>query len=65
MKLIECVPNISEGRNKDVIDKIINNIKSNKNIELLDYDIGCIKCVALFFTSRIREGFVPNLKILF
>ena len=40
MKLIECVPNISEGRNKDVIDKIINNIKSNKNIELLDYDIG-------------------------
>ena len=40
MKLIECVPNISEGRNKEIINKIIDNLKSNKSIELLDHDIG-------------------------
>ena len=40
MKLIECVPNISEGRNTEVLDKIINNLKSDNSINVLDYDIG-------------------------
>ena len=40
MKLIECVPNISEGRNKEVINKITDTITSNNNVKLLDVDIG-------------------------
>ena len=40
MKLIECVPNISEGRNSDVINQIVDIIKNNKNVHLLDFDSG-------------------------
>jgi len=40
MKLIECVPNISEGRNKEIINQIINPIKSNNALHLLDVDSG-------------------------
>ena len=40
MKLIECVPNFSEGKDKTIIDKIIEPIKSNKNVTLLDVDMG-------------------------
>ncbi len=40
MKLIECVPNISEGRNSDVINQIVDIIKNNKNVHLLDVDPG-------------------------
>ena len=40
MKLIECVPNISEGRNKDIINKIIEPLKNRKNVYLLDVDSG-------------------------
>ena len=36
-KLIECVPNFSEGRNKDVIDTLHNILKKHKDIELLDF----------------------------
>ena len=40
MRLIECVPNFSEGADLDIIDKITNKISSIKNIELLDVDPG-------------------------
>ena len=40
MKLIECVPNFSEGKDKSIIDKIIEPIKSNTNVTLLDVDMG-------------------------
>ena len=40
MKLIECVPNFSEGSNKDVIKQIITVIESVHNITLLDVDSG-------------------------
>ena len=30
MKLIECVPNFSEGKNKDIIDQIVSQISSQK-----------------------------------
>ena len=40
MKLIECVPNFSEGNDKSIIDKIIEPVKSNKNVTLLDVDMG-------------------------
>ncbi len=35
-EIIECVPNISEGRNKEVIEEVIKNIKQT-NVKLLDY----------------------------
>ena len=40
MKLIECVPNISEGRNKDIINQIIEPVKNKSNVHLLDVDSG-------------------------
>lgn len=39
-RIIECVPNFSEGRNKDVIKKITEAIESVKGIRLLDVDPG-------------------------
>lgn len=40
MKLIECVPNFSEGRNKKIIDEIVNEISSAQGIEILDVSMG-------------------------
>lgn len=39
-RLIECVPNFSEGRDRAVIDAITDSIKSVENISLLDVDPG-------------------------
>ena len=39
-KIIECVPNFSEGRNKETIKAITNAIESVKGIRLLDVDPG-------------------------
>lgn len=36
-KIIECIPNFSEGRNKEIIEKIVNNLKGRDNVKLLDY----------------------------
>ena len=36
-KIIECVPNFSEGRDLDKIDKIINPFRGKKDVKLLDY----------------------------
>ncbi|MFZ5945835.1 MAG: glutamate formimidoyltransferase [Bacillota bacterium] len=36
-KLIECIPNFSEGRRKEVIDALAETIKSVPNVILLDY----------------------------
>lgn len=35
-KLVESVPNISEGRNKDVIDEIVNEFKKFKKVKILE-----------------------------
>jgi glutamate formiminotransferase/formiminotetrahydrofolate cyclodeaminase len=40
MRLVECVPNFSEGRNKKVIDAIADAIKNVEGVELLDIDSG-------------------------
>ena len=40
MKLIECVPNFSEGRNQDIIKQITSEITSISGIKLLDVDPG-------------------------
>ncbi|MFO7659970.1 MAG: glutamate formimidoyltransferase [Candidatus Cloacimonadaceae bacterium] len=40
MKLMECVPNFSEGRDHAVLEAIANAIKGVKNVTLLDVDPG-------------------------
>tara|TARA_B110000438_G_scaffold131050_1_gene127251 strand:- start:413 stop:2080 length:1668 start_codon:yes stop_codon:yes gene_type:complete len=40
MKLIECVPNFSEGRNQDILNQISNSIKNVRGVTLLDFDQG-------------------------
>ena len=39
-QIIECVPNFSEGRNKDVIKQITDEVESVKGVKLLDVDPG-------------------------
>lgn len=39
-KLVECVPNISEGRNKAVIDDIASVVEQVEGVKLLDVDPG-------------------------
>ncbi|NLV93709.1 MAG: glutamate formimidoyltransferase [Candidatus Riflebacteria bacterium] len=39
-KIVECVPNFSEGRNQEVISAIADSIKSVKGVTLLDVDPG-------------------------
>lgn len=41
MKIVECVPNFSEGRNNKVIDEITREISSTTGVKLLDVDPGC------------------------
>ena len=40
MKLMECVPNFSEGRDKTILDAIATAIKNVKGVALLDIDPG-------------------------
>jgi glutamate formiminotransferase/formiminotetrahydrofolate cyclodeaminase len=40
MKLIECVPNFSNGRDQDVIDAITNEVRETEGAVLLDVDPG-------------------------
>ncbi|RMG82253.1 MAG: hypothetical protein D6707_03260, partial [Bacteroidetes bacterium] len=39
-KLIECVPNFSEGRNKAIIKQITDEIEKVEGAKLLDVDPG-------------------------
>ncbi|PIU58183.1 MAG: glutamate formimidoyltransferase [Deltaproteobacteria bacterium CG07_land_8_20_14_0_80_38_7] len=40
MKLVECVPNFSEGRDHNILDAIAAEIKKVSNVKLLDIDSG-------------------------
>ncbi len=51
MKIVECVPNISEGRDKSVIDAVVNAIKTVPGVDVLDVDPG-------FDTNRTVITFV-------
>ena len=53
MKIVECVPNFSEGRNMSVIDQITDEIKKIKGVKLLDVDPG-------FDTNRTVVTFVGD-----
>ena len=39
-KIVECVPNFSEGKDKAVIDSICSEIKTVDTVEILDVDMG-------------------------
>ena len=39
-KLVECVPNFSEGKDKDVIDSIVKSMQLVENVKVLDVDSG-------------------------
>ena len=39
-KLLECVPNFSEGRDAKIIEKIVNEVKTTKGVTLLNVDPG-------------------------
>ncbi len=36
-RIVECVPNFSEGRNKEVIEKIVDSFRGKEGVKLLDY----------------------------
>lgn len=40
MKIVECVPNFSEGKDRGIIDKITKAIESVEDVELKDVDMG-------------------------
>jgi glutamate formiminotransferase / formiminotetrahydrofolate cyclodeaminase len=40
MKLVECVPNISEGRNRRIIDTVAAEVETVEGVRLLDVDPG-------------------------
>ncbi len=50
MKIIECVPNFSEGRRKDVIEKILDEVRRVSGVTLLDaeFDADHNRCVVTF-----------------
>ena len=52
-KLLECVPNFSEGRDTKIIDKIVNEVKTTKGVTLLNVDPGKA-------TNRTVVTFVGN-----
>ena len=39
-RIIECVPNFSEGNNMDIINRIAHEIKSVEGVKLIDIDPG-------------------------
>jgi len=38
-KIVECVPNFSEGRNKEIVDSIVNEIITAGNVRLIDREM--------------------------
>ena len=36
-KIVECIPNFSEGRNLEVVEKIVDTLRGKEGVKLLDY----------------------------
>ncbi|MGH4125333.1 MAG: glutamate formimidoyltransferase [Clostridium sp.] len=55
-RIVECIPNFSEGRNKVVIEKIVDAVRNAEGIKLLDYssDSDHNRTVVTFFGTPER-----------
>ncbi|HJX45831.1 MAG TPA: glutamate formimidoyltransferase [Patescibacteria group bacterium] len=66
-KLIECVPNFSEGRNKKVIDKIFSTAKKVKGVKVfeLEYDKSHNRCLFTIVGSPqdVLESILESIKV--
>ena len=66
-KLMECVPNFSEGRDKDIIEKIIDEVKKIEGITILDYssdkDHNRTVLTMIGSPEKIREAAINSAKI--
>jgi len=58
-KIVECVPNFSEGKDKKIIDEICAAIKTVDTVELLDVDMGADtnRTVVTFIAEKKYVGF--------
>ena len=56
LKLVECVPNFSEGRDMNIIDAITNEISSTEGVTLLDVDPGADTNRTVVTLIGIPEG---------
>ena len=50
-KLIECIPNFSEGRDEKVIEGLVNTAKSVNGVTLLDYSSDASHNRSVFTTA--------------
>ncbi len=52
-KIVECIPNISEGRNAEVIEAVLNEVRSTPGVTLLDHssDVNHNRTVITFLGS--------------
>ncbi|MTI48585.1 glutamate formimidoyltransferase [Sporosalibacterium faouarense] len=59
-KIVQCVPNFSEGRDKDIIEKIVEEVRKVEGTKLLDYapDKDHNRCVVTFIgdPSAVKEA---------
>ncbi|WP_097027574.1 glutamate formimidoyltransferase [Clostridium peptidivorans] len=66
-KLVECVPNFSEGRNKEVVERIVDEVRKVKEVKLLDYssDEDHNRTVVTFIGSpeKVKEAVVNMAKV--
>ena len=54
MKMVECVPNFSEGRRKDVVEKIVSSISDVHGVRILDVEMdeNHNRCVVSFTADQ-------------
>ena len=52
-KIVECIPNISEGKNQEVIEAVLNEVRSTPGVTLLDHssDVNHNRTVITFLGS--------------
>jgi len=59
-RIVECIPNFSEGRNKEIIEKIVDAVRNTEGIKLLDYssDTDHNRTVVTFFGTpeKVEEA---------